>query len=203
MKRILALWKSRSNRDAEGSDSVTSTPTAGPLEDLTFVTGTGSATKPPSAPAAAATADAWAADWINDDSSSSSSSSINTDGDGRGGIIIDVTNPDDISMTNTTTTTTTSVAVTAGASPVSVGGAGPMPRAAGTAEATGQADRGGWRVARYSDRTFSLGKLLVEHLRTAFKPPLRAAPGEFMAGCLVVKAENLEKWAAAQEGGEL
>ena len=152
LQRILATWKESST--AEGGESAG----AGPLEDLVFVTGTGSGTVPPSAPAAAAAAPPW----------------------DEGDIIIDVTDADE-SSTGSSSTTSTSVE---------------------TATAAGLAGRGGWRVARYSDRSFSLGNLLVDHLRTAFDPPLRAEPGEFVAGCLVVKAKDLEAWAAAQEEGE-
>lgn len=149
LQRILGIWKQRGTPEGGNSSAA-----GGPLEDLVFVTGTGSGTAPPTAPAAAAPWD-------------------------EGDIIIDVTDADEIS----TTTSSSSTSVE-------------------TATATGPAGRGGWRVARYSDRSFSLGNLLVDHLRTAFDPPLRAEPGEFVAGCLVVKAADLEAWAAAQKGGE-
>lgn len=92
-------------------------------------------------------------------------------------VVIDVTTTDDISTISSTTADE---------------GAGSVAKDPG--------GRGGWREARYSDRSFGLGKVLVEHLRTAFDPPLRAQQGEFVAGCLVVKAEDLEAWAAAQGG---
>lgn len=72
----------------------------------------------------------------------------------------------------------------------------------GTADSGAAAGRGGWRAARFSDRSFGLGRVLVEHLRTAFDPPLKAQPTELVAGCLVVTVEDLETWAAAQEEGE-
>lgn len=56
----------------------------------------------------------------------------------------------------------------------------------------------GWRAQRYSVRSFSLRELLAEELRTAYDPPLRASSTTFMAGCLVVKGEDLETWAKAQ-----
>lgn len=56
----------------------------------------------------------------------------------------------------------------------------------------------GWRAQRYSGRSFSLRELLAEELRTAYDPPLRASSTSLMAGCLVVKGEDLEAWAKAQ-----
>lgn len=56
----------------------------------------------------------------------------------------------------------------------------------------------GWRTQRYSDRSFSLGQLIAEDLRKSYNPPLRAETVAFMAGCLVVRAQDLEAWAAAQ-----
>lgn len=56
----------------------------------------------------------------------------------------------------------------------------------------------GWRAQRYSDRSFSLGKMLAEDLRTAYSPPLQARAQSWMAGCLVVGAQDLAEWASAQ-----
>ncbi|CBN76149.1 conserved unknown protein [Ectocarpus siliculosus] len=171
LQRILDVWR-ESSGNAEGGGA-----TSSPLEDLVFVTGTGSATKPSPAPDTAAP---WAGDVIDDDGSA---------GDGKD-IVIDVTVSDDTSTTSTESaraepTTTSSASV----------------ETMGTAASGAAAGRGGWRVARFSDRSFGLGRVLVEHLRTAFNPPLKAQPREFVAGCLVVKVEDLETWAAAQEGG--
>ncbi|CAM9381903.1 unnamed protein product, partial [Hapterophycus canaliculatus] len=158
LQKILAIWKSRAEAKGNGNAS-------GPLEDLVFVTGMGSVTKP--SPSSSPPAVSWAVDGVRNEITESDL--------GGSEVVIDVTNVDDVSTTSSTT---------------AIGGAGGAVKDPG--------GRGGWRVARYSDRSFGLGKVLVEHLRTAFEPPLRAQQGEFVAGCLVVKAEDLEVWAVAQ-----
>ncbi|CAN0044183.1 unnamed protein product [Ectocarpus sp. 4 AP-2014] len=169
LQRILDVWR-ESSGNAQGGGATSSS-----LEDLVFVTGTGSVTKPSPAPDTAAP---WAGDIIDDDGSA-----------GDGDIVIDVTVADD-----TPTTSTGS----ARAEPTATSSASVETK--GTAASGAAAGRGGWRVARFSDRSFGLGRVLVEYLRMAFDPPLKAQPREFVAGCLVVKVEDLETWAAAQEG---
>ncbi|CAM9211127.1 unnamed protein product [Scytosiphon promiscuus] len=158
LQNILAIWKKRG--EARGDEK-----TFGPLEDLVFVTGMGSVTKPSPPPAPAAVS--WAGGKINEGVAESDL--------GDKEVVIDITDANDVP---TTTSTAANEQATAAAVAKDPGG------------------RGGWRVARYSDRSFGLGKVLVEHLRTAFEPPLRAQQGEFVAGCLVVKAADLEAWAA-------
>lgn len=60
-------------------------------------------------------------------------------------------------------------------------------------------ERTGWRTHRYSNRSFSLGNMLLDALQTEYTPPLRAKVVENMAGCVVVRRDDLEAWAAAQE----
>ncbi|CAB1101619.1 unnamed protein product [Ectocarpus sp. CCAP 1310/34] len=170
LQRILDVWR-ESSGNAEGGGA-----TSSPLEDLIFVTGTGTVKNPPPAPDTAAP---WAGDVIDDDGSA-----------GDGDIVIDVTVAEDTSTTSTGS---------ARAEPTATSSA--SVETMGTAASGAAAGRGGWRVARFSDRSFGLGRVLVEHLRTAFDPPLKAQPRESVAGCLVVKVEDLETWAAAQEGG--
>ena len=64
----------------------------------------------------------------------------------------------------------------------------------------GEGKERGWRAQRYSDRSFSLRKMLTEDLRAAYSPPLQARAPSWMAGCLVVGAQDLVVERASVQG---